>query len=255
MTPVDLSFTSHGEGDPPLVLLHGYMASNVDYAEIEPTLAQSRRVISLDHRGHGGSPKTAGAYSFDHLVTDVTHSLSRHGIERIHLMGHSMGGVIALRIAIEHPELVASLVLMDTAAEPAGKLPLWLVNAVGGIGRITGMGAPLSLATKLARGHSSDHRARAREKFAALDPEAFTALARELNVYPSMVSRLPQIAVATTVLVGEKDTGLRRSAEVLAAQIPHARLVVIADAGHNPQHDQPQACIQALRDHFEGLPS
>jgi 2-succinyl-6-hydroxy-2,4-cyclohexadiene-1-carboxylate synthase len=95
--------------------------------------------------------------------------------------------------------------------------------------------------------------ARVESKFARMDPEAFIALAGALGEYPSMVERLGEISCPTTVIVGANDTGLRGSADVLAAGIPGATLVVIADAGHSPQEDQPEAWTAAVQHHLAPL--
>ena len=84
------------------------------------------------------------------------------------------------------------------------------------------------------------------KKMLAMDPEAFVGFARALNTYPSMVEQLQTIACPTTVIVGENDDGLRDASEVMATEIPDAELVVIADAGHSPQEDDPAAWLAAV---------
>jgi pimeloyl-ACP methyl ester carboxylesterase len=94
--------------------------------------------------------------------------------------------------------------------------------------------------------------ARIEEKYDQLDVEAFNRLGHELSTYPSMVDRLGEITVPTTVLVGEGDTGLRASADQLAADIPGAELVVLP-GGHSPQEDDPAAWQAAVRAHLNRL--
>ena len=88
---------------------------------------------------------------------------------------------------------------------------------------------------------------------ASMDPEAFVGFAKELNAYPSMVSQLHTITCPTTVLVGENDTGLRDAADVMAREIPGAALVVIPNAGHSPQEDDPASWIRAVQTHLASV--
>ena len=168
-----------------------------------------------------------------------------------------MGGIISLRYVLAYPERVRSLVLMDTGAAPAGKLGD-VFGPLAQLGREQGMDAVFATVKRFwvqqaeASGLATPDvmMDRVESKFTRMDPEAFGALADALGEYPSMVERLGEIGCPTTVLVGENDTGLRASADVLAQRIPGAELVVIPDAGHSPQEDQPQLWIDAVQRHL-----
>ena len=86
-----------------------------------------------------------------------------------------------------------------------------------------------------------------------MDVDAFEAFGRELRAYPSMRDRLGELTMPVTVIVGEGDTGLRGAADILAAEIPGARLSVIAGAGHSPQEDRPSAWLDAVNEHLGRL--
>ncbi|MHB8340630.1 MAG: alpha/beta fold hydrolase [Mycobacteriales bacterium] len=248
--------------EPPLVLVHGYTGSALDFTEVAPLLADARTVVCYDQRGHGASSHlgTQDAYRFDELVTDLAAVVAACGSGPVDLLGHSMGGVIAMRLALESPQLVRSLVLMDTAGAPAGQLPMDLIAAVAQVGRDRGMAdaADLVLAAVAARtgGLSRDsaaaarRAARARHKLTQMDPEAFLACAAGLTYYPSMLERLTAVRMPVTVIVGAEDTELRSAADQLAGTIPGATLVVIPDAGHSPQEDAPALWVAAVEDHL-----
>jgi len=105
-----------GEG-PAVTLLHGYTGSHQDWARQIPLLSKKYRVVTLDWRGHGKSeaPSAASDYSFELLIQDV-YSLLRHlGIDKSCIVGHSMGGFIALELALRYPDEVSALVLVDTS--------------------------------------------------------------------------------------------------------------------------------------------
>ena len=258
---VELSVEIHGEGDPPLVLVHGYTGGTHDWADVAPVLAaDGRRVVTFDHRGHGQSTNTGdeASYSFDALAADLIGLVDALDLAPMDLLGHSMGGVVALRHALDHPQTVRSLVLMDTGAETAGMIPLDGVEALAAVGKERGSSAMFATMRPVfeagVAAHPEERRAvllqRVESKWAGLDPVALVGFAKALNSYPSMVARLGELRCPVTVIVGENDTGLRGSADVMAAGIPGARLVVIPEAGHSPQEDRTELWLEAVREHL-----
>lgn len=253
---VEITAETIGDGEPPLVLVHGYIGSRDDWAKVAPKLAKQRRVITFDHRGHGDSTNVgdAAAYTFDNLVDDLETVIDTLGPAPVHLLGHSMGGVVAQRFALRHPESLKSLILMDTAAETTGGIPHDVIDALVATGRTDGMAVVAELILAYVEGlgqHASEHdKARARAKFSVLDVEAVGAFGAELGSYPSMLGELSALELPVTVIVGENDTGLRDAADKLATAIPGATLVVIPGSGHSPQEDDPAAWLAAVEEHL-----
>jgi pyruvate dehydrogenase E2 component (dihydrolipoamide acetyltransferase) len=111
-----LRFLELGEGDGvPVLLVHGFGADLNTWMFTQPALAKGRRVVALDLPGHGGSAKEVGAGDAESLTDAVEGALGALGIERVHLVGHSMGGAIAALAALRRPERVASLTLIASA--------------------------------------------------------------------------------------------------------------------------------------------
>ena len=105
-----------GSGDPPVVFIHGFGADLNGWMFTQPALAERRRTIALDLPGHGGSTKTLDkAIDGAAFAADIDRALATLGIERVHLVGHSMGGAIALHFAHWQPDRVASLTLLAPA--------------------------------------------------------------------------------------------------------------------------------------------
>ena len=106
-----------GGGDgPPIVFVHGFGADLNTWMFNQPALAESRRTVALDLPGHGGSTKQLDrAVDADAFAAVLRNALEALGIERTHLIGHSMGGAIALKFAASSPERVASLTLIASA--------------------------------------------------------------------------------------------------------------------------------------------
>ena len=153
-------------------------------------LARDRRVITFDHRGHGDSPNTGDAptYTFDQLVADMSSLVDRLGLDRFDLLGHSMGGVVAMRYALRHPERVRSLVLMDTAGRAMGGASDFMRGGIELV-RAQGTRAVYDVVQPfLGTGERADvMRDRMRTKLEQMDPVAFVALGEELLSYPSVL--------------------------------------------------------------------
>jgi len=101
-----------GKGDRTIVLLHGFGGSHSTWTDIQPTLARDATVIAYDLPGHGRSLDYPGAGPATVAAKAVAADLAKRGLDRVHLVGHSMGGAVATLIAMRSPERVASLTLL-----------------------------------------------------------------------------------------------------------------------------------------------
>ena len=265
---IEIAYEDHGSGPRPLLLVHGFTGFRHDFASQLDSLAQRGRVLAPDLRGHGESAKTgdAGSYTLAHLVDDLLAFLDALGIERCDLLGHSMGGMLALRAVLRAPERIASLVLMDTAPGPLGFIDLSQLALAARIGREAGMGALAQILRARAQDDATrgapDRRVQkewGEERFwawrssrvAAMDPVAYEALGRALVEQEDLGHRLAEIGCPTAVLVGELDHVFRAPSDALARAIPDARLTVLAGAGHQPQHEAPSEWLAAVLQHLE----
>ncbi len=258
---IEVAAQRHGGRDDvtPLVLLHGFTGNASDWSGVVGPLSVHRTVWTIEHRGHGSSTNTgdAATYRFDQLVDDLAATVDALGLDRFDLLGHSMGGVVAQRYAVRKPHRLRSLVLMDTGGRPSPEGPSTDIMR-GGIEMARAQGSmavfdPIS--PFLGEGPAADAgRERLCHSFEHLDAVAFVALGEELLTYRSVLDDLAALDLATTVLVGELDTGLREASDELAATIPDAVLVVIPDAGHSPQVERPELWLAAVEAHLARRP-
>jgi 2-succinyl-6-hydroxy-2,4-cyclohexadiene-1-carboxylate synthase len=264
---VTLEYESQGVGDRPFVLVHGFTGSRDDFREQVAPLSRHGRTIALDQRGHGGSTNTgdAGSYTLDQLALDLRLALDALGVGRCDLLGHSLGGMVALRFTLANADRVSSLILMDTAARGTPILPKALMEGARKIARESGLvtlstlmregmrknrgAAPASLAAMDAMGFDAWWR-RIEAKYEQMDPAAFLALGPALSEQASLVPRLGEIRCPTTVIVGEQDVHFLVPSDELEAGIGGAVRVTIPDAAHSPQLENAAAWREAVEAHL-----
>ena len=242
-------------GAPPLLLIHSLGTSLEMWAPQAAALAGAFRVISYDLRGHGLSEATAGDYSLALLAGDAIGLLDALGIERAHVAGVSLGGMIAQTLGIEHGRRLRSLVLGDTASQ-IGPRSNWDTRAAtiraDGMASIVDMILArwftpewLETSPEIARGFGAMLRRMPAEayvsaSFAVRDGDTTAGLGR--------------IACPTLVLVGDQDVSTPpAAAAALAAAIPGARLTVIERAAHIPTVERPAEVTAAMLQFLTGL--
>src|SRR2546423_12644539 len=111
--PLQLAVTEYGAG-PPVAILHGLFGSGRNWRSIALQLAPRHRVLAFDLRNHGTSPWADGM-GYDEMVEDLRASLHACGIDRVVLLGHSMGGKVAMTMALLYPHAVDRLAVVDIA--------------------------------------------------------------------------------------------------------------------------------------------
>lgn len=246
-----------GQG-PALFLVHGFGGAKEDFADHVDWLARDHRVVVFDHRGHGGSdgPDGAESYSLNRMAADVLAVADALGEDRIRLLGHSMGGMIARRIAVDAPHRLEALILMDTSHGPLEALDGDLLEMGAQIALNEGMG---TLKEILDAGSPLDNPAYQRllaerpgyqefqdRKFAALHPVMWATMARAIRDQDDDLEHLRTLDVPVLVLVGEVDLPFLDHSRRMADAIPGAVLVVVPEAGHSPQFEAPEAWADAM---------
>lgn len=253
---VDLAVVTAGSGDP-WILVHGFGGAKEDFADHLDHLGAASTVVVFDHRGHGdsGRPDDPASYTLDRLAADTFAVADGLGHRRFGLLGHSMGGMVARRVALAAPDRVERLVLMDTAAGPPVGLDPDLVDAAAALARsdwpqlraVLDANQPLSTpAYERLLTERPGFREFGEWKWARLSPVMWAALAPQVAREPDALGSLGAITCPTLVLVGAQDHAFYEPSRAMAAAIPGAELVVIPDAGHHPQFENPRAWRAAV---------
>ncbi len=254
-----MAYQEAGAG-PAFLLVHGFTGSKLDFQDQLPWFADLRRSIACDQRGHGETSNQQ-PYRLDAMVDDLVGLLDVLAIDDCDLLGHSLGGMVALRAVLAYPDRFRSLILMDTAPAP---LPLWDQQTRASLARlVTEQGCEALLAPSRQATPSpaqqrgidflgaDEHWRRIGVKLEQMDPLAFCDLMAELAEHDSLVDKLGAVRCPTTVIVGEFDVPFLEPAALLAERIRDARLVTIPEADHSPQYENPEAWRMAVREHLE----
>ena len=254
---VGLAVERIGDG-PPFLMVHGFTGAKEDFADHAPRFAEHSQVVLFDHRGHGASekPPDVAAYSLDRLAADTIEVADALGLERFTLLGHSMGGMVARRLVLAHPERVDALVLMDTSPGSPPGIDPDQAELAGQVALTEGMDVLRQLLDEAnVLGSEADQRVRrerlgyvefAARKWADMAPEAYAALSRELTRQPDQLDAMRAISCPTLVVVGEEDEVFVPGAHAMTETIAGARLVVVPEAGHSPQFENPDAYFAAV---------
>jgi pimeloyl-ACP methyl ester carboxylesterase len=256
---VELATVAVGDpASPGLLLLHGIGGAKEDFAHHLEALARDHRVVTFDHRGHGesGHPDDPAGYSLDRLARDTVCVADAHDLHELRILGHSMGGMVMRRFLLAHPGRARAVVFMDTSAGPPPGSDSELVAAASEIVRTGGLAALKQLSDELdLLGSEAYQRVLAERpgfkeyaeyKWHAQSPVMWTTLMHEIVTQPDQLDALRAIAVPTLGLVGDQDTMFLRPMDEIVRAVPGARLVVVPDAGHSPQFENPAAWQAAM---------
>lgn len=241
---LEIFYEDTGAG-PAVVLGHSFLCSGRMWREQVPALSARFRVINPDLRGHGRSGHVTRPFSLYDALSDVIAVLDQLGIERATWCGLSIGGMVALRAALTHPERVARLILMDTDAGPETGAHKLKYRAMGAGARVLGLRPFLPSITRLMFGATTRRQnpilvSEWKKQFGALHVPSALRCLEALMGRDSLLGRLDQIAVPALVLVGEEDRSLPPPlSRRMHDRLRHSTFVLIPAAGHLSSLEQP----------------
>ncbi len=249
-----LRYSAAGAGERAIVLLHGWGDTKEIWHATVAALATGARVFALDLPGHGGSPLD-GAERMQHIAQRVAAFCTAQRLDRVALVGHSMGGNVALELTLTHPHLAERLALVAPAALGTEMPPytrLYLQDVYGwaalraslifyqGLEALSRHWHPIASMERVLPGLR-------RAAFAAHhDPEGLHRLLNGLFAN-SLEDRLDQVHVPTLVINGNLDAVVPAAlSQRVASAIPGAQFVLLRGALHHPMDEQPEAFLRVL---------
>jgi 3-oxoadipate enol-lactonase len=251
---VKLHYTESGQGHETVVFSHSYLLSSEHFEPQIKALSADYRCIAFDHRGHGGSEVPASGYDMENLYADAVAFIEAIGCAPCHFVGLSTGGFIGLRLGIRRPDLVRSLVLMDTSARAESSRRAREYRLMLGILRYLGYW-PLRrrmVSMFFAPPFRSDPSRRYelahwRGRLTANDRRAMVRFGHGILERAGVEEELDRIAVPTLVVVGKEDavTPIEEGWRI-SAGIPGAQLEIVPGAGHICTVEQPSAVAATI---------
>ena len=248
---LEIFYEDSGTG-PPIVLGHSFLCSGAMWREQVPVLSRTCRVINVDLRGHGRSSRVTRPFSLYDVVSDVLNVLDQLGIQKATWCGLSIGGMVALRAALRHPDRVARLVLLDTDAGPETLRHKVKYHAMGFGTRVVGIRPFLPPIARLMFGATTRRENPAlvsqwKAEAANLDIASILRCLDALTGRDSLLQRLDQVDVPALVLVGEEDRSLPPSlSERIHDGLPHSTFAMIPAAGHLSALESPKPVTEAI---------
>jgi 3-oxoadipate enol-lactonase len=244
---VQLYFEEHGEGSP-MLLVHGFPLDHTIWQPVVPLLSPHARLILPDLRGHGRSPAPDGVYDMRVIADDLLSLLDSLEIERVTLVGHSMGGYAALAFARAYPNrlaglgFVASHAAADNLEQRANRLKLARKVARVGVNFLAkDMAAKLTCKPDLVEP--------LRELMSKTPKEGVIGALKGMAERPDSTEYLHSIVVPTVVVAGAKDPIIPlERAQMMVQLLGRAWLVEIPAAAHMPMMESPEAVADALRE-------
>ncbi|MBK1857934.1 alpha/beta fold hydrolase [Cerasicoccus arenae] len=246
-----------GEGKPPLVLIHGLLGSSRNWVSAGKALTDKHEVFAIDLRNHGDSPHR-GSMDYAELASDVLGFLDEHNLEGVHLLGHSLGGKVAMRVAMESPERIASLIIVDISPreyppyhqrdfDAMNTLPLKeITSRKDAEARIAEMvpdwGQRQFLLTNLIR--KDDHFEWGINLRALTDQ-------RDVMRSNSIAAEGVYAGATTFILGGQSRFVLPEDWRLIDRHFPKARIEVINESGHNPHIEKREDFLAAVFRHHD----
>lgn len=239
---IHLYYEIIGEGEP-LLFIHGLGSSSRDWENQVNFFAEHYQVILFDVRGHGKSSKPPGPYSIPLFAADTAKLLERLGIAPVHVVGISMGGMIAFQLATSHPEMLKSLVIVNAGPEfimqtLKERLQTWQRFMVVRIFGMRKIGEILS-ERMFPKPEHAELRDIFVERWAENDPRAYRESMHAILGW-SVMDRIGGITCPTLVIASDEDYSPVEEKKSYTEQIPKGELAIIADARHGVPAERPE---------------
>ncbi len=258
---VELYYEDSGEGAETIVFAHGLLFSCRMFDPQVAALRDRYRCVAFDFRGQGRSEVANDGYDVDTLFQDAVALVEALQCAPCHFAGLSMGGFVGLRLAIRRSDLLKSLILMETSAdpEPAANVPKYrLLNFIArcfGLRPVAGRVMPIMFGGKFLNDpERAALREEMRQQLLSNHRIGITRATGGVINRQGVFDQIDQIALPTLIVVGDQDVAtVPARSERMHERIPNSRLVIIPGAGHTSTVEEPVAVNAAITQFLESL--
>jgi 3-oxoadipate enol-lactonase len=247
-------YEEHGNGPDTIVFSHGLLWSGYMYQDQIAVLKDRYRCITYDHRGQGRSQVTQSGYDIENLYEDSIMLIEALGCAPCHFVGLSMGGFVGLRVGIRRPDLLKSLMILESSSDPESKEAAGRYRMLSIVARWIGLRVVADRVMEIMFGQkflNDPERANLkhewRERMVANDRIGITRAVSGVVTRDGVTKQLDQIKTPTLIIVGDQDVALiPEKSRIMHARIPNSKLVVIPGAGHTSTVEEPEAVTAAM---------
>jgi 3-oxoadipate enol-lactonase len=258
---VNYYYEEHGSGKETIVFSHGLLWSGAMFAKQVAALKNRYRIITYDHRGQGQTEVSKDGYDMDTLTNDALELIKALEAAPCHFAGLSMGGFVAMRLAIRHPELLKSVILMETSADPEPEENRPKYRMLGLIERYISIKlvSPRVMNIMFSKTFMNDpnraaERAEWKRRMESSDPVGIYRALMGVITRQSVYEQLGKINLPTLVMVGDEDVAtVPAKAERIHAAIKGSKLVYIPQAGHTSSVEQGEQLSKEIEDFLRSL--
>lgn len=249
-----LYYEEHGTGPETIVFAHGLLWSCRMYDPQIALLKERYRCVAFDFRGQGQSEVTRSGYDMETLYEDAVALINQLGCAPCHFLGLSMGGFIGLRLAARHPELMRSLILLETSADPEPSANVAKYRQLAFVARWFGLGLVVDRVMPVMFGHTfltdpvrAQERHEWRGRMSGNHRLGVTRATTGVITRQGVYGEIDRIRVPTLILVGDEDVAVPPVySQRLHERIPGSRLEIIPHAGHTSTVEEPEAVNAAI---------
>lgn len=239
---INIHYELFGQGQP-ILFIHGLGSSGRDWEYQVNHFQKTRQVITIDVRGHGQSDKPPGPYSVSLFATDTAELIEALDIDPIDVVGISMGGMIAFQLAVDRPDLIKSMVIVNSGPEliPRTLKERLLIRQRFVIVRILGMRKMGEVLSKrlFIKPEQEELRQQLVQRWAENDPYAYRETMRALVGW-SIVDKIDTINCPVLIIAADEDYTPVADKEACVAKLPNARLEIVADSRHATAVEHPE---------------
>ena len=256
LSKTNLYYEDEGKGNETLLFGHSLLFNLRMFDDQVNYLKEYYRCVRFDFRGQGQSDKPSDGYDLDSLTDETLELIEALDCAPCHFIGFSMGGMVAMRIAVKSPEVIKSLILIDTSSEPEppegelrNKAMLWVAKYIG-LGPLGNRVLKMFFGRHFLKDPKNKaHRKTWKNHFLANDRSAIINAVKGILYRKSFTPSLEKISHPTLILVGEEDqlTDLSK-AEILHSHIENSVLKVIPRAAHMSTVEEPEFVNAAIKE-------
>ncbi len=257
----NIHYEESGQGAETIVFSHGLLWSTRMFDNQVAVLKDNYRVITYDHRGQGQSDVAESDYDMDTLSEDAIALIEKLNLGKVHFVGLSMGGFVAMRIAARRPDLLKSLILIETSAEPEPQenIPKYkMLNLVArwlGFGLVTNSIMPIMFGqTWLNDSSRADEHEYWKKQLQSNHRIGITRAVNGVVNRKGISDELTNITAPTLIMVGDEDVAtVPAKAERIHQAISNSKLVYIPQAGHTSTVEHPTKVNQTILEFLSEL--